>query len=278
MHYLSNPIDPKNRYLQYFRKRKKSTVQVADQVFRQDVGCTSNNQLFLSFLERSSQTSSRSCDHLSGDSSSTSEWRVVSIANAGGAKLLRKCQKKDGSSIVIVVRCQNCRVDYLKGRRPILQPALASPHSHQPFQNEGSWPWIPKLGSHLPWTIVAGYVLLERGLNTQVFPISMWFIAIKTVCIPRLLPGPQFSVCPVNQVCEHCWGGALLFSCSAGTCSCTGSSEVQTFWPGGREEGNQTPWRLSSSPRTTWNPCSTCWMPLLQSHTLPEKSQNLHQC
>ena len=52
MHYLSNPIDPKNRYLQYFIKRRKCTVQVADQVFRQDVGCTTNNQLFLSFLER----------------------------------------------------------------------------------------------------------------------------------------------------------------------------------------------------------------------------------
>ena len=169
-----------------------------------------------------------------------------------------KMLKKDGSSIVIVVRCQNCRVDYLKGRRPILQPALASPHSHQSFLNKSSWPWISKLGFHLPWTMLASYLTLKRGLDTQVFPISMWFIAIKTVCIPRLLPGPQFSVCPVNQVCEHCWGGALLFSCSAGTCSCTGSSEAQTFWPGDREEGNQTPWRLSSSPPTTWNPCSTC--------------------
>ena len=44
--------------------------------------------------ERSSQTSRRSRNHLSGDSSSTSEWRVVSIAIAGGAKLLRKCQKR----------------------------------------------------------------------------------------------------------------------------------------------------------------------------------------
>ena len=43
---------PKTDIYNILGKRRKYTVQVADQVFRQDVGCTTNNQLFLSFLER----------------------------------------------------------------------------------------------------------------------------------------------------------------------------------------------------------------------------------
>ena len=123
---------------------EKKEVQVADQVFRQAAGSGLHQQSAVSQLSgESTSQASRSLGPLFRNPLTT-ERRVLLIAKWWGAKFLQNV-KKDGFSIVIVVRCQNCRVECLRGRRPIIrkrsiQPALGFPLTHQSFLIAGSWP------------------------------------------------------------------------------------------------------------------------------------------
>ena len=77
----------------YLENWKKKEVQVADQVFRQDLGCTTKDQLFHSFLARGALKLAGLGESLFR-TSLHKEGRILLTASAGGANFFYKNVKK----------------------------------------------------------------------------------------------------------------------------------------------------------------------------------------